>query len=100
MFIVANRIPVAQEWQGEFENRFRKRVGEIDKQPGFVSMQILKPISEDAPYVVFTTWQDENAFNEWIKSEDFKISHQNPLPREAFTGKPVMEKHQVVISTK
>ena len=100
MFIVANRIPVAQEWQGEFENRFQKRAGEIDKQPGFVSMQILKPVSEDAPYVVFTTWQDENAFNEWIKSEDFKISHQNPLPREAFTGKPVMEKHQVVISTK
>ncbi|MBL0712031.1 MAG: antibiotic biosynthesis monooxygenase [Colwellia sp.] len=99
MFIVANRIPVAQEWQSEFENRFQKRVGEIDKQPGFVSMQILKPISEDAPYVVFTTWQDENAFNEWIKSEDFKISHQNPLPREAFTGRPVIEKHQVVIST-
>lgn len=100
MFIVANRIPVALEWQGEFENRFRKRAGEIDKQPGFVSMQILKPISEDVPYVVLTSWQDENAFNEWIKSEDFKLAHQNPLPREAFTGKPVMEKHQVVISTK
>ena len=100
MFIVANRIPITQEWQGEFENRFRKRAGEIDKQPGFVSMQILKPISEDTPYVVLTNWQDENAFNEWIKSEDFKLAHQNPLPREAFTGKPVMEKHQVVISTK
>jgi len=99
MFIVANRIPVAQEWQGEFEDRFQKRVGEIDKQPGFVSMQILKPVTEDAPYVVFTTWQDENAFNEWIKSEDFKIAHQNPLPREAFTGRPAIEKHQVVIST-
>lgn len=99
MFIVANRIPITQEWQGEFENRFRKRAGEIDKQPGFVSMQILKPISEDTPYVVLTNWQDENAFNEWIKSEDFKLAHQNPLPREAFTGKPVIEKHQVVIST-
>ena len=100
MFIVANRIPVAQEWQDEFENRFRKRAGEIDKQPGFASMQILKPINEDVPYVVLTSWQDENAFNEWIKSEDFKLAHQNPLPREAFTGKPVMEKHHVVISTK
>jgi len=100
MFIVANRIPVAQEWQDVFENRFRKRAGEIDKQPGFVSMQILKPTSDDAPYVVLTSWQDENAFNEWIKSEDFKLAHQNPLPREAFTGKPVMEKHQIVIYTK
>ena len=99
MFIVANRIPIAQDWQGEFENRFRKRAGEIDKQPGFVSMQILKPTSEDTPYVVLTRWQDENAFQEWIKSDDFKLAHQNPLPREAFTGKPVIEKHQVVIST-
>ena len=99
MFIVANRIPIAQDWQGEFENRFRKRAGEIDKQPGFVSMQILKPTSEDTPYVVLTRWQDENAFQEWIKSDDFKQAHQNPLPREAFTGKPVIEKHQVVIST-
>ena len=100
MFIVANRIPITPEWQGEFENRFRKRAGEIDKQSGFISMQILKPISEDIPYIVLTSWQDENAFNEWIKSEDFKLAHQNPLPREAFTCKPVMEKHQVVISTK
>ncbi|ALO34377.1 antibiotic biosynthesis monooxygenase [Colwellia sp. MT41] len=99
MFIVANRIPVAEEWQDEFENRFRKRAGEIDKQPGFVSMQILKPLSADAPYVVLTHWQDENVFKEWINSDDFKLAHQNPLPREAFTGKPVMEKHQVVIST-
>ena len=100
MFIVANRIPIAQAWQEEFENRFRKRAGEIDKQPGFVSMQILKPKSEDVPYVVLTHWQDENAFTEWVNSADFKLAHQNPLPREAFTGKPVMEKHQVVISTK
>lgn len=99
MFIVANRIPVAQEWQSEFEDRFRKRAGEINKQPGFVSMQILKPVSEDAPYVVHTHWQDENAFKAWVKSEDFKLAHQNPLPREAFTGKPVIEKHQVVVAT-
>lgn len=99
MFIVANRIPIAQDWQKEFENRFRKRAGEIHSQPGFVSIQILKPVSEGVPYIVLTTWQNENVFQDWIKSEDFKIAHQNPLPKEAFTGKPVMEKHQVVISS-
>ena len=100
MYIVANRIPVAVDWQDEFENRFRQRVGQIDLQAGFGSMQILKPVSEGAPYVVFTTWQDEAAFEAWIHSEDFKLSHQNPLPKEAFTGRPMIEKHQVVISTR
>jgi heme-degrading monooxygenase HmoA len=99
MFIVANRIPVALDWQDEFENRFRLRVEQMDQLPGFVSMQILKPESEGAPYVVLTSWLDENAFQAWIKSEDFKQAHQNPLPKEAYTGKPVMEKHQVVVST-
>lgn len=98
MFTVANRIPVATDWQQEFETRFRKRAGEIDKQPGFVSMQILKPVTEDAPYVVLTHWQDQAAFDNWVGSDDFKLAHQNPMPREAFTGRPAMEKHQVVIS--
>jgi len=98
MFIVANRIPVAANWHNEFENRFRQRAGEINKQAGFVSMQILKPVGDDAPYIVQTTWQDENAFNSWVGSDDFKQAHQNPLPKEAFTGKPSMEKHRVVIA--
>ena len=98
MFIVANRIPVAANWHNEFENRFRQRAGEINKQAGFVSMQILKPVGDDAPYIVQTTWLDENAFNSWVGSDDFKQAHQNPLPKEAFTGKPKMEKHQVVIA--
>ena len=99
MFIVANRIPVASDWENEFEERFRKRAGEIESQPGFVQMQILKPLSEDAPYIVQTTWKNEAAFQNWIKSEDFKVAHQNPMPKEAFTGKPSMERHEVVISS-
>jgi len=98
MFIVANRIPVAANWHNEFENRFRKRAGEINKQAGFVSMKILKPVADDSPYIVETTWQDESAFNSWVGSDDFKQAHQNPLPKEAFTGKPSMEKHRVVIA--
>ncbi len=95
---MTNRIPVATDWQEEFENRFRQRASEINQQPGFVSMQILKPESENTPYIVFTTWKDENAFGLWIKSDDFRQAHQNPLPKEAFVGKPMIEKHKVVIS--
>ncbi|MFT5755423.1 MAG: heme-degrading monooxygenase HmoA [Alteromonadaceae bacterium] len=72
MFIVANRIPVTLEWQSEFENRFRKRVGEIDKQPGFVSMQILKPISEDAPYIVLTSWHTKALLTNGLKVKTLK----------------------------
>lgn len=98
MYIVANRIPVASGWQNEFELRFSKRVGQINKQTGFVSMQVLKPETSEAPYVVLTTWENEEAFDIWLQSDDFKRSHQNPFPKEAFTGKPAIEKYSVVIS--
>ncbi len=67
MFIVANRVPVASGWEENFEERFRKRAGQIDKQPGFVRMQILKPDSENTPYIVLTTWQDKATFESWVR---------------------------------
>jgi hypothetical protein len=33
MFIVANRVPVAEGYQEMFEERFRNRAGQIEKQP-------------------------------------------------------------------
>ncbi len=98
MYVVANRVPVASGWEERFEARFRDRVGQVDKQPGFVRMDILRPADEDSPYVVLTTWEDEAAFNHWVGSEDFKLAHQNPLPKEAFSGEGRLERHDVVIS--
>ena len=98
MYIVSNRVSVAKGWEAEFEERFRKRAGQIEKQVGFVRMQILKPDAEDLPYVVLTTWENKAAFQGWIGSEDFKLAHQNPMPAEAFSGKSAMEKFEVIIS--
>lgn len=98
MFMVANRVPVSADWQAAFEERFRNRAGQIDKQPGFVRMQVLKPVSEDTPYVVLTTWESQAAFAAWVGSEDFKLAHSNPMPKEAFDGQGGFEQHEVIIS--
>ena len=99
MFIVANRVPVASGWEENFEERFRKRAGQIDKQPGFVRMQILKPDSEKTPYIVLTTWKDKVSFKSWVGSDDFKLAHSNPMPPEAFDGEGKLEMHEVIIDT-
>ena len=99
MFIVANRVPVAAGYEAMFEERFQKRAGQIDKQPGFVRMQILKPQSDDTPYIVLTCWQDRAAFDGWVGSEDFKLAHSNPMPKEAFDGEGKIEMHEVIIDT-
>jgi len=102
MYVVANRVPVAAGWEQRFEARFRARAGQIEKQPGFVRMQILRPTSEATPYVVLTTWEDEAAFHAWVGSEDFKQAHRNPLPKEAIDSDgPVpggLESFEVIIA--
>ena len=97
-YVVANRVPLKPEFHGEFEERFRKRAGEVEKQPGFVRMEILRPIAEDGVYVVLTHWQDKTAFEAWLRSEDFRSAHKNPLPKEAFGEGGGLEQHEVIIA--
>jgi len=98
VYIVANRVPVASPWREQFEARFRTRTGQIDQQPGCVSMQVLRPADAESPSVVLTTWRDKAAFEAWVGSEDFRLAHQHPLPKDAYTGEGRLEQHEVVIA--
>lgn len=98
MYVVMNRVPVAPGWEQAFEERFQKRAGQVERNPGFVRMDVMKPATPDAPYVVSTVWESEDAFQAWVGSEDFKAAHSNPLPREAYRGEGRMEKYEIVIS--
>jgi heme-degrading monooxygenase HmoA len=97
MYVVTNRVPVAADYEEMFEQRFHNRAGQIDKQPGFVRMQLLKPDMPDTPYLVQTTWKDKAAFEAWVGSEDFKVAHSNPMPKEAFAGEGRIEMFAVII---
>lgn len=98
MYIVSNRVPVATGFEEQFEERFRRRAGQVERQPGFVRMEVLRPASPDTPYVVLTAWESEAAFRAWIGSEDFQEAHRNPLPREAFSGAGKLEQFEVIIA--
>lgn len=99
MWVVSNRVYVVESYAAQFEQRFAHRAGEIDKQPGFVSMAVMKPASEGAPWVVQTHWQDKAAFDNWVGSEDFRRSHANPMPKEAFSQPGGLEMHEVVVTS-
>ncbi|MDH5378168.1 MAG: antibiotic biosynthesis monooxygenase [Gammaproteobacteria bacterium] len=97
-YVVCNRVPVLPGYEEMFEERFRNRAGKIELQPGFVRMQVLKPRSENTPFVVFTTWENEQAFLNWVDSEDFREAHRNPMPKEAFSSSGGgLEQFEVVI---
>ena len=98
-YVVANRVFVKQEYAEEFEQRFKNRAGQINQQPGFVLMEVLKPQSEKTPYVVLTHWDSEQAFQNWVGSDDFKLAHQNPMSKDAFLEGGGIEQYEVVVSS-
>ncbi|WP_227368741.1 antibiotic biosynthesis monooxygenase family protein [Halomonas sp. M20] len=97
VFVVNNRIFVNPGFEEEFEARFKARAGEIDKQPGFVAMRVLRPQGSQAPYVVETEWESQEAFRGWVNSDDFKKAHANPLPAEATREGGGIEQFEIVI---
>ena len=98
MITVANRIYVAKEYSDAFEQRFRERAGLVDQMPGFVSNQVLRPVNEGDPYVVFTIWNSRQDFLNWVRSDEFVKGHaqSGTLPKEAFSKANVLEMHEVV----
>ncbi len=101
MITVANRIYVKQEYAEAFEQRFRERAGLVDKMPGFISNQVLRPVNDGDPYVVFTVWNSRQDFLNWVRSDTFVKGHaqSGTMPKEAFSKSNVLEMHEVVQDT-
>ncbi|MBA4501434.1 antibiotic biosynthesis monooxygenase family protein [Marinobacterium marinum] len=96
MFVVANRIMVNSGYEEAFAERFRQRAGQVEQQPGFVRLEVMRPANEGCPWVVMTHWRDKGAFEAWVSSEDFKRAHrEQSLPKEAFGAGGGLEMHEV-----
>jgi heme-degrading monooxygenase HmoA len=95
MIVVSNRIQVAKGHEGEFENRFEDRAGLVENRPGFIRLEILRPIKGDY-YVVQTCWEDAESFHAWTESREFQEAHKNRPRPEIFAGPNVFEMHEVI----
>jgi heme-degrading monooxygenase HmoA len=105
MIVVANRIQVAAGHEAAFEKRFEGRAGLVEKHPGFIRLEILRPkavpmhgqmLGGSSYYVVLTYWETEQAFLDWTESDDFRQAHASRPPKEMFSGPNVFEMHEVI----
>ncbi len=102
MFVVMNRISVNPDFNDAFIERFGDRASLVDKMPGFVSFQLMQPVSPDDPFIVMTVWADKAAFDAWTESDAFKQGHAQAgqLPPEAFRGRPVLESFEMITNAR
>ncbi|MAG33904.1 MAG: antibiotic biosynthesis monooxygenase [Deltaproteobacteria bacterium] len=114
MIAVTNRVPVAEGWESEFEDRFRKRVHLVDAAPGFVRNEVHRPRpmkfdpesggwgpdpDGEGYYEIKTWWQSMDDFVAWTQSAAFAEAHKRKTPEAMFRGANVMEVHEVFLST-
>ena len=73
-----NAISVPGGRGEELEKRFAERAGEVEKMPGFVGFQLLRPTAGEERYFVVTEWENEEAFRGWVESQAFSRGHARP----------------------
>lgn len=102
MILVANRIFVAPAHADAFETMLETRASLVDRMPGFVAIQLLRPTKADEPYLTLTLWESREAFEAWLASEEFLRGHarMHTLPPGTFTHSTHLEIHEVFHSSR
>ena len=124
MIVVKNRLPVTAGREQEFEEKFQARARQVESAPGFLKLEILRPVprvknedgnwQNDSPavlhYEVRSYWDSLDAFDAWKKSEAFSGAHQRVLDKKGqpaahkletglLAGRPEIEFHQVWVTS-
>jgi heme-degrading monooxygenase HmoA len=60
-----NAIEVPEGAGPELERRFAARQGAVEKAPGFLGFELLRPVAGETRYFVYTKWETEEAFQAW-----------------------------------
>ena len=90
MYIAMNRFKVRKGNEEAFEQLWLNRDSQLHKVPGFVEFHLLRGPDYDE-YTLFashTIWQSRATFEDWTKSEAFRMSH-----RDAGNNKPLSIEH-------
>ena len=96
--VVMNVMDVAREHEAAFEEAFGTRQGDVEDQPGFLCLEVLRTLvgewdgppreasSESAvrTYVVLSRWESAEQQLAWTRSEAFRSAHgRRRLPEGA-----------------
>jgi heme-degrading monooxygenase HmoA len=95
-----NAIEVPEGRGEALEERFRARAGEVERMPGFLGFELLRPTAGETRYFVYTRWETEEDFRAWVESASFTRGHaggDRPAQPPVGTGSSLLE-FEVVLS--
>lgn len=75
VFVFVSHLDVPPADHAELERHFRKRSRLVDRFPGFLYLQLLKPQGGNASHVFLSAWEDRDSFRRYMRSEEHAVSH-------------------------
>lgn len=74
-FVAINYIKCEDHYRERFEQLFATRAHAIDRMPGFLNMEVLKP-NDQGEYLIVSHWESEEQFKKWTSSPEFLEGHK------------------------
>jgi len=85
-----NAISVPAGAGSELEKRFAARKHAVDSSPGFLGLQLLRPVKGEDRYFVVTQWESEEAFQAWASGPAIE-AHKGQQTNPVATGASLLE---------
>lgn len=100
MFIAMNRFKIKIGKEKQFEDVWKNRETYLDNVSGFKDFHLIKGDTTDefTLYASHSTWESDEAFLDWTKSEAFKLAHKSAgQNKDLYIGHPQFEGFNVVL---
>ena len=85
-----NAIEVPEGMGKELEGRFAARARAVEGMPGFQGFELLRPVEGETRYFVYTRWESEEAFQNWLNSQEFTHGHAHSGSQPVGTGSALL----------
>ena len=72
MITVGMNYHVIEGKQNDFEEKFQAVIGTLNAAEGHTSSTLWKDVADGASYLITSEWTDEEAFKQFIQSDDFR----------------------------
>lgn len=100
MFIAMNRFKITPGREDDFIAVWKQRDSHLDGVPGFRDFNLLRGPTSDE-YTLFAShsvWDSQQAFEDWTRSEAFRLAHANAgQTKGIYLGPPQLELFESVI---
>ncbi len=100
MFIAMNRFKIKKGNEKYFEEIWENRDSHLSKVSGFINFNLIKG-KEEEDYVIYashSTWESEEHFIDWTRSESFRKAHKNTgKHKDIYLGHPEFEGFKVIL---